>query len=150
MSLNDDDIRARAHRLWEADGRPDGQSDHYWFLARDMLVAEGRAMGEGASGAFRPVDAAEAPPEPTGAADGRPAPSAEGGIESAERPPVPLSPAAEPNAASDPGQGGNAPVSEIDSIRRTLEVPPSRRGSAAPADDRAGAMSGLAGSRKRR
>ncbi|WP_425106351.1 DUF2934 domain-containing protein [Ancylobacter sp.] len=145
MSLSDDDIRARAHRLWEADGRPDGQSDHYWFLARDMLVAEGRAMGEGASGAFRPVDAAEAPPEPVGAADGRPAPSDDGGIESAERSPVPLQP-----AAAEPGTDHNAPVSEIDTIRRTLEVPQSRRGAAAPADDRAGAMSGLAGSRKRR
>lgn len=142
MSLNDDEIRARAHRLWEADGRPDGQSDHYWFLARDMLVAEGRAMGEGASGAFRPADAAEAPPEPVGAADGLPAPSDEGGIESAERCPVPL----DPNPAR---EGGTGPVSEIDTIRRTLEVPKNRRGRSAPADDRAGAMSGLSGSRKR-
>ena len=149
MSLTDDDIRARAHRLWEADGRPEGQSDHYWFLARDMLVSEGRAMGESASRAFRPVDAAEAPPAPVGAADGRPAPSDEGGIESAERPPVPLSPAADPDAGVDPGQGGSGPVSEIDTIRRTLEVPKSRRGRGTPADDRTGAMSGLAGSRKR-
>ncbi|WP_371345027.1 DUF2934 domain-containing protein [Ancylobacter sp. IITR112] len=148
MSLTDDEIRARAHRLWESEGRPDGRSDHYWFLARDMLVAEGRAMADGGS-AFRPVDAAEAPPEPVGAADGFPAPSEEGGIESAERPPVPLDPAVDPNSALDPGQGGNAPISEIESIRRTLEVPKGRRGRGVPTNDRAGAMSGQAGSRKR-
>lgn len=29
----DDALRQRAYYLWEADGRPDGQSDHYWHLA---------------------------------------------------------------------------------------------------------------------
>lgn len=149
MSMNEEDIRQRAHRLWEADGRPDGQSDHYWFRAREMLVEEGRAMGEG-GGVFRSVDAAEAPPvAPDGDAGdaGFPAPSAEGGIETAESPP--LDPMIDPNVRTDPGQGGNEPISEIDTIRRTLEVPKGRRGRGSPAGDPAGAMSGLAGSRQR-
>ncbi len=31
--LSDDAIRQRAYLLWEADGRPDGRADHYWWLA---------------------------------------------------------------------------------------------------------------------
>ncbi|GLK73969.1 DUF2934 domain-containing protein [Ancylobacter dichloromethanicus] len=146
MNITEEDIRERAHRLWEADGRPEGQSDHYWFRAREML-AEGRAQG---GPAFRPVDAAEAPPEPIEGRDpdaGFPAPSDDGGIVTAERPP--LDPAIDPNVLTDPGQGGNAPISEIDTIRRTLEVPKSRRGRGSPTDDRTGAMSGRAGTRQR-
>lgn len=30
---SDDAIRQRAYYLWEADGRPDGRSEHYWQLA---------------------------------------------------------------------------------------------------------------------
>ena len=26
-------IRTRAYLMWEADGKPDGRSDHYWSLA---------------------------------------------------------------------------------------------------------------------
>lgn len=31
--LSDDALRRRAYELWEADGRPEGRSDHYWHLA---------------------------------------------------------------------------------------------------------------------
>lgn len=31
--VSEDAIRQRAYYLWEADGRPDGQGDHYWGLA---------------------------------------------------------------------------------------------------------------------
>ncbi len=45
--MSDDDkaleqrIRERAYTLWEADGRPDGTPDEYWYRARADLLSEG-------------------------------------------------------------------------------------------------------------
>ncbi|WP_428028999.1 DUF2934 domain-containing protein [Ancylobacter sp.] len=157
MSMSEEDIRARAHRLWEADGRPDGHSDHYWFRARQMLVEEGAAQGAGdGSGTFRSVNAAEVPPEQATSVASLPGgavASANGGIENAEdptgHPTTAADPALDPHVRVDALPGGNEPVSEIDTIRRTLEVPKGRRGRGSPANDQAGAMSGLTGSRQR-
>lgn len=33
-------IRDRAHQMWERDGRPTGQDDHYWFKAEQEIDAE--------------------------------------------------------------------------------------------------------------
>jgi hypothetical protein len=33
--LDEDAIRHRAYLLWEADGRPDGQAEHYWMKASE-------------------------------------------------------------------------------------------------------------------
>lgn len=148
MSMNEEAIRQRAHELWEAEGRPEGRSDDHWRRASDMLIQEGNASGH-ASGAFRPVDAAETPPEAAGspaAGPGFRAPSEDGGIEAAERPPQ--DPLIDPQVRTDAGQD-NEPVTEIETIHRTLEIPKSRRGRTSPTDDRIGAMSGAAGSRKR-
>jgi DUF2934 family protein len=39
-------IRQRAYQLWQADGAPEGQSDHYWHLARKIIDQEsGSAHG---------------------------------------------------------------------------------------------------------
>lgn len=35
----DDQIRRRAYELWEADGRPEGQDQRYWFLALAELAS---------------------------------------------------------------------------------------------------------------
>ncbi|MDX6767104.1 MAG: DUF2934 domain-containing protein [Candidatus Methylacidiphilales bacterium] len=35
VPLSDDAIRHRAYLLWEADGRPDGQAEHYWMKASE-------------------------------------------------------------------------------------------------------------------
>ena len=35
----DDQVRRRAYELWEADGRPQGQDQHYWFRALAELAA---------------------------------------------------------------------------------------------------------------
>lgn len=35
----EDQIRARAYALWEADGRPAGQDQTYWFKAATDLAA---------------------------------------------------------------------------------------------------------------
>jgi hypothetical protein len=32
-------IRERAFHLWEADGRPHGRADHYWFSAQHHIQA---------------------------------------------------------------------------------------------------------------
>lgn len=35
----DDQIKRRAYELWEADGRPDGQDQTYWFKAAADLAS---------------------------------------------------------------------------------------------------------------
>lgn len=37
---HDDAVRARAHQLWEEEGRPEGQADRHWFTARESLAVE--------------------------------------------------------------------------------------------------------------
>ena len=37
----EDQIRDRAYALWEADGRPAGQDQNYWFKAATELAAAG-------------------------------------------------------------------------------------------------------------
>ena len=46
--VSEDAIRQRAYYLWEADGRPDGQHDHYWSRAHKeatQAYAEATANG---------------------------------------------------------------------------------------------------------
>lgn len=133
-------IRERAHRLWEEEGRPEGRAEDHWFQAREIVAIE-----EGRREAFRPVDAAEAPPvEPIEAltnAGEFPTLTDQGEME------IPRHPGTDPGIATDGGE--NEPVSEIDTIRRTLEVPPKRRGKVSPLGDPDGAMSGDAGRRLR-
>lgn len=33
-------IRHRAYLMWEAEGRPEGRSDDYWYRARERIEAE--------------------------------------------------------------------------------------------------------------
>ena len=35
-----EDIQRRAYALWEADGRPEGQDQAYWFKAMSDIAAE--------------------------------------------------------------------------------------------------------------
>lgn len=35
-----DDIQRRAYALWEADGRPEGLDQNYWFKAVQEIAAE--------------------------------------------------------------------------------------------------------------
>lgn len=35
----DDQVRRRAYELWEADGRPQGQDQQYWFKALAELAS---------------------------------------------------------------------------------------------------------------
>jgi hypothetical protein len=35
-----EEIQRRAYALWEADGRPEGQDQQYWFKAMSEIAAE--------------------------------------------------------------------------------------------------------------
>jgi hypothetical protein len=35
-----DEIQRRAYALWEADGRPEGQDQSYWFKAMSEIASE--------------------------------------------------------------------------------------------------------------
>lgn len=39
----EDQIKRRAYELWEADGRPDGQDQDYWFKAMAEIAASALA-----------------------------------------------------------------------------------------------------------
>jgi hypothetical protein len=41
--LSEDAVRTRAYLMWEADGRPFGQAEHYWHLALSEINAGGTA-----------------------------------------------------------------------------------------------------------
>jgi Protein of unknown function (DUF2934) len=34
-------IQARAHQLWEEDGRPEERAEHHWYQARKLVDVEG-------------------------------------------------------------------------------------------------------------
>ena len=47
-------IRARAHQLWEQEGRPEGRAEDHWYKARKLVEVEGMKQ---------PVVKAVAPPK---------------------------------------------------------------------------------------
>jgi hypothetical protein len=40
MTLTDEQIRKRAHQLWEQAGKPEGKEDEFWQLAKQELQNE--------------------------------------------------------------------------------------------------------------
>ncbi|OQP85346.1 hypothetical protein BTR14_15690 [Rhizobium rhizosphaerae] len=40
MSIDEDKIRARAYRLWEEEGRPQGRHDHHWQQALSEVTGQ--------------------------------------------------------------------------------------------------------------
>jgi hypothetical protein len=45
--MDDDDlIRAKAHELWEAEGRPEGRSERHWAEAREIVALRAGAQDE--------------------------------------------------------------------------------------------------------
>jgi hypothetical protein len=50
--VDDGDVRSLAYQLWEAEGRPDGRQDEFWYAARRQLEQR-RSIAEG-----------DVPPEP--------------------------------------------------------------------------------------
>ena len=47
---NEDDVRTRAYRIWEQEGRKDGEHDRHWRQAREEMAREEMARGEMARG----------------------------------------------------------------------------------------------------
>lgn len=130
-------IRERAHRLWEEEGRPEGRAESHWFQAKEIVAIE-----EGHSETLKAVGIAGDPVEPIEAlvnAGEFPTLTDQGEMEI-------------PHRRSD-AEGGaieNEPISEIETIHRTLEVPAKRRCTKVPASDQEGAMAGAAGIRPSR
>ncbi len=50
-------VRERAHQLWEAAGRPEGLSDHFWYEARAAFEREHLEAAMPHAGDPQPVDA---------------------------------------------------------------------------------------------
>ncbi|MFT0858740.1 DUF2934 domain-containing protein [Ancylobacter sp. G4_0304] len=124
MNADDHSIRERAYRIWEQEGRPEGRAEHHWFQAKEIVAIEDIRPQ-----AFRSAEVVEAPP-----------------LE------LPPSVTDEPERLSDAEGGGieNEPISEIETIRRTLEVPKERRGETVPISNEEGALGGTAGWRPNR
>jgi hypothetical protein len=67
-----DEISARAHRIYETQGRPDGKSMEHWLQAEAQLNAERKAQANRA--AAKPAPAASTPaanPPATGGSNNR-------------------------------------------------------------------------------
>jgi hypothetical protein len=127
-------IREKAFQLWLEEGQPEGQQDRHWELASELVAIEDSQMD-----ATIPVAEAKAgePVEPIEALENTgeyPTTTDQGEMEIPHHPGDRTS---EIDAAGD-----NEPVSEIETIRRTLEVPKQRRGAGSPQGDPQGAMAG--------
>ena len=48
----EDDIRARAHQLWEDAGKPEGRRDEFWHQAEQELSGDRAATAEESSSTF--------------------------------------------------------------------------------------------------
>jgi hypothetical protein len=71
-------IRARAHQIWEREGRPEGRHEQHWAQAAHEIDNEDAATrGEGPT-----VTAYNDPTRPGGAVEGRPRPAGGRGISS--------------------------------------------------------------------
>lgn len=44
--MNEEDVRTRAHAIWEAEGRPEGRALDHWYSAKEQLTAY-KALGRG-------------------------------------------------------------------------------------------------------
>ncbi|ABD86785.1 DUF2934 domain-containing protein [Rhodopseudomonas palustris] len=42
--VSDEDIKRRAHELWEMAGRPEGREDEFWHKAEQQVRGEGETL----------------------------------------------------------------------------------------------------------
>jgi hypothetical protein len=47
MKVNEARVRELAYQIWESEGRPDGQEERHWRMARSLAEAEAANQGEG-------------------------------------------------------------------------------------------------------
>lgn len=142
MDDREDRIRDRAFRLWLDEGKPHGQQERHWELASELVAIE-----DSQRDATIPVEQVQAgePVEPIEALENTgeyPTTTDQGEMEIPHR--------SEDRTAAIDAAGDSEPVSEIETIRRTLEVPMERRGARSPQGDPKGALSGIGPSNGRR
>ena len=68
MSAKDERIREFAYQIWESEGRPDGQEQRHWEMARKLAQAEALAPTKPAPKAAKP----KAPAKPKPPAEKKP------------------------------------------------------------------------------
>lgn len=100
-------VRARAHQLWEDEGRPEGRADEHWHKAAALVASEAEASAKPArKTAEKPAKAAAKPAAKSAKTAAKPAakssaetakPAAK--IEPVETPVADLAPAAEATGA---------------------------------------------------
>lgn len=56
MHIDEDAVRRRAHRIWEAEGQPQGREQEHWRRARTELEEEFRRVTEHAAHPDRRLD----------------------------------------------------------------------------------------------
>ena len=67
MSLDEHRIRELAYRIWESEGRPEGDHLRHWHQAREQMEAEaGGASPDTLDTASGGIESGVAPPMPKG------------------------------------------------------------------------------------
>lgn len=116
MDDRDQRIRDRAEQIWIEEGRPDGRADIHWDMATELVAIE-----DGQNDTLLPIGEAGEPVEPILALENTgefPTMTDQGEMQNPHWP------------SKDEADEG--PVSEIDTIHRTLEVPKEQRGKPSP------------------
>ncbi|MBS7539579.1 DUF2934 domain-containing protein [Ancylobacter lacus] len=157
-------IREKAYHLWVAEGYPHGRHERHWELASELVAIE-----DSQRDTLLPIGEAGEPVEPVEALENAgefPTTTDQGEMviphaPEPEAPEAAAAPAENETLAAETAPAENEPVSAIDTIERTLEVPKKRRPAAAggkdakkkggkkavsPVDDKAGAMAPSSGS----
>lgn len=108
MSADDKRVREFAYQIWESEGKPEGQGERHWEMARKLAEAEALAPTKPVKGkAAAKPKAAQPKPKPVGdvpaskaksaakeAADDAPAAALDSQTDSASKPAAPKKPRA--------------------------------------------------------
>ncbi|PWB30541.1 hypothetical protein DCO48_20060 [Pseudomonas sp. SDI] len=84
MTVDDKRIREFAYQIWESEGKPDGQENRHWDMARKLAEAESlapkakprkpsAANGSSAAASTKPTSVSKAAPEKKPRAPRKPA-----------------------------------------------------------------------------
>lgn len=108
MSADEKRIREFAYQIWESEGRPNGNDQRHWEMARKLAEAEALAPDKTAArSASKPRL-----PKIDGTADAKPAGKAPGKTASAAKPAAKSAPKAAAKPAAKPGAAAAKPVAD--------------------------------------
>lgn len=109
MSADEKRIREFAYQIWESEGRPNGNDQRHWEMARKLAEAEALAPDKTAArSASKPRL-----PKIDAAADAKPAAKAAGKAASAAKPAAKSAPKAAAKPAAKPAPGKAAPATPV-------------------------------------